>query len=177
LYDRISNFTADRYSLLVELMNNKTILSCHWSLYKTNMDIWNDNSNLRKWLLPSVGPCNRSLLYFYEKLCLDTYLWYPIRRGLVVLPKAEENTWTTQVRGYGYCTETNQHKVLRIIEKPRSWRRIGFVPYSYYDNVFLVTFNGVMYWFVAYTEILFDQICSFRIRNQPNRQISYHPNL
>ncbi|KAL9333469.1 hypothetical protein Peur_073608 [Populus x canadensis] len=71
---------------------------------------------------------------------------------------------------------TNQHKVLRIMEKPRSWRRRGFVPYSYYDNVFLVTFNGVMYWFVAYTEILFDQICSFRIRNQQNRQISYHPN-
>lgn len=105
------------------------------------MDIWNDNSNLRRWLLPSVGSCNRSLLYFYEKLCPDTQLWYPIRRGLVVLPKAEENTCTTQVRGYGYCTETNQHKVLRIMEKPRSWRRIGFVPYSYYDNVFLPSWS------------------------------------
>ncbi|KAJ6985388.1 hypothetical protein D5086_018388 [Populus alba] len=135
------------------------------------MDIWNDNSNLRKWLLPSVGSYNR-LPCFYEKLRPDTYLWYPIRRGFVVLPKAEE-----QVCGYGYCTETNQHKVLRIMEKPRSWRRIGFVPYSSYDYVFLVTFNGVTYWFVANTEILFYQICSFRTRNQQNRQISYHPNL
>ena len=52
---------------------------------------------------------------------------------------------------------------------------MGLLPNSYCDDESLVTLNGVMYWFMAYTDFFPEQIsaqiCTFSIVKEQHRQI------
>ncbi|KAH7844594.1 hypothetical protein Vadar_029725 [Vaccinium darrowii] len=127
--------------------------------------------------LEVLSSCN-GLICFYGPGTYNPYvICNPVINEYVIVPQTEKVLSINVGSGFGFCSRTNQYKVLRLLSPSKGfwskleaeintlgtnlWRRVGDGPpylHWYSGGCFL---NGALHWIVHDTENCFKSMCCF----------------
>ncbi|XP_058210491.1 F-box/kelch-repeat protein At3g06240-like [Rhododendron vialii] len=126
--------------------------------------------------LEVLSSCNGLICLYLPRTYNPYYVWNPVVGERVIVPQTEKAFFGQCGSGFGFCSGTNQYKVLRFLTPSTGlikleaeintlgtdlWRRVGDAPlylHWYSGGCFL---NGGLHWIVHDTENRFESMCCF----------------
>ncbi|XAR69489.1 hypothetical protein NMG60_11001091 [Bertholletia excelsa] len=133
-----------------------------------------------------LGSCNGLICFWNPRTNGPYHIYNPVMNEYMIVPQAEKYCFAPAGSGFGFCPETNQYAVLRLLyPAPRFgvpgvlkleaeiitvgtnlWRKLGAVPCSLHLPSSGCFLNGAFHWIVPDIHNRFEYFCCFDFRNE-----------